>query len=65
MQGIDEPYTIWDKLETMFGKQNENQGHQLQNESVALNPNDFSFMQEYISKYKMPRHLCFLPETFF
>ena len=53
ISGIDEPDKSWEKLESMFGKHNEIRGHQLENELLSLNPNDFSCIQDYLSKYKM------------
>ena len=55
---IDERDKAWEKLESMFGKHNEIQGHQLKNELISLNSNDFSCIQEYLSKYKTLRLLC-------
>ena len=40
--GIDEPDIAWEKLESVFGKHNEIQGHQLENGLISLNPYDFS-----------------------
>ena len=45
-------------MESVFGKHNEIRGHQLENESLSLNPNDFSCIQDYLSKYKTLRLLC-------
>ena len=45
ISGIDEPDKAWEKLESMFGKHNEIWGHQLENELLSLNPNDFSCIQ--------------------
>ena len=45
ISGIDEPDKAWEKLESMFSKQNEIWGHQLENELLSLNPNDFSCIQ--------------------
>ena len=55
---IDEPDKAWEKLESVFGKHNEIQGHQLENELLSLNPNEFSCIQDYLSKYKTLRLLC-------
>ena len=55
---IDEPDLAWEKLESVFGKHNEIRGHQLENELISLNPNDFSCIQDYLSKYKTLRLLC-------
>ena len=45
ISGIDKPEKAWEKLESMFGKHNEIRGHQLENESLSLNPNDFPCIQ--------------------
>ena len=55
---IDEPDKAWENLESVFGKHNEIQGHQLEIELISLNPNDFSCIQDYLSKYKTLRLLC-------
>ena len=49
---IDEPNKSCKKLESVFGKHNEIRGHQLENELLSLNQNDFSCIQDYLSKYK-------------
>ena len=58
ISGIDELDKAWEKLESVFGKQNEIRGHQLENELFYLNTNDFSCIQDYLSKYKTLRLLC-------
>ena len=58
ISGIDEPDKAWEKLESVFCKHNEIQGHQLENELISLNPSDFSCIQDYLSKYKTLRLLC-------
>ena len=55
---ISTPNITWENLESMFGKHNEIQGHQLENEFLSLNPNDFSCIQDYLSKCKTLRLLC-------
>ena len=55
ISGIDEPHKAWEKLESVFSKHNEIRGHQLENELLSLNPNDFSCIQDYLSKYKTIR----------
>ena len=55
---IDEPDQAWEKLESVFGKHNEIRGHQLESELISLNTNDFSCIQDYLSKYKTLRLLC-------
>ena len=58
ISGIAEPDQAWEKLESLFGKHNKIQGHQLENELISLNPNDFSCIQDYLSKYKTLTLLC-------
>ena len=58
ISGIDEPDQVWKKMESVFGKHNEIWGHQLENELISLNPNDFSCILDYLSKYKTLRFLC-------
>ena len=53
LQGIDEPNKDWEKMEFVFGKQNEIQGHQLENEFASLNPSEFYF--SYRSNFKTLR----------
>ena len=58
ISGIDEPDIAWEKLKSVFGKHNEIWGDQLENELISLNSNDFSCIQDYLSKYKTLRLLC-------
>ena len=58
ISGIDEPDKAWEKLESVFGKHNKIRGHQLENELISLNPNDFSCIKDYLSKYKTLILLC-------
>ena len=46
------------KVESVFGKHNEIQGHQIENVLISLNPSDFSCIQDYLSRYKTLRLLC-------
>jgi hypothetical protein len=57
LQGIETPDAAWKKLETMFGKHNEIQAHQLKNQLIALNPSDFSCIEDFLSKFKTLRLL--------
>ena len=42
----------WDKLEFLFGKQDEILGHILENELIALQPNSFESIKQFFTKYK-------------
>ena len=45
-------------MESVFGKHNEIWGHQLENEFISLNPNDFSCIKDNLSKYKTIKLFC-------
>ena len=49
ISGFGEPRKSWEKLESVFGIHNEIRVHQLENELISLNPNDFSCIQDYLS----------------
>lgn len=57
LQGIDAPDEAWEKLNTVFGIQNEIRAHQLENELLTLDPNTFSCMEDFITKFKTLRVL--------
>ena len=54
---IDTPNEALDKLNTVFGIQNEIRAHQLENEFLTLEPNNFSFVEDFLSKFKTLRDL--------
>ena len=43
---------VWDNIEDIFGNIDEMRGHQLENESISLNPGIFESLQLYFSKFK-------------
>ena len=51
-KGLKNPKEVWDKLEYLFGKQDDLRGHLLENELIALQPNNFETIQQFFSKYK-------------
>ena len=51
LEGID-THVAWKQLEQLFGKTDEIRGHQLENELISLNPNNFDTIQDFISKFK-------------
>jgi hypothetical protein len=55
LEGINTPHPSWKQLEQLFGKTNEIRGHQLENELISLNPNNFDIIQDFISKFKSLR----------
>ena len=52
LEGLVTPKEAWDKLEYLFGKQDELRGHILENELIALQPRSFETIQQFFSKYK-------------
>ena len=46
------PIESWEKLEDLFGKQDELQGHILENELIDLHPNSFEMVQQFFTKFK-------------
>ena len=54
---IDTPDEALKKLNIVFGIQNEISAHQLQNEFLALDPNNFSSIEDFLSKFKTLRLL--------
>jgi hypothetical protein len=58
LQEIDDPNEAWENLESLFGKHNIIQAHQLENQILNLSPNGFSCIEGYLSKFKTLRMLC-------
>ena len=54
---IDTPHEALDKLNTVFGIQNQIKAHQLENELLTLDPNNFSSIEDFLSKFKTLRLL--------
>ena len=52
LDGIKIMKEVWDKLESLFGKQDELRGHILENELIALHPNNFDTIQLLFTKFK-------------
>ena len=46
------PNEAWVKLETLFGKNDELRGHQLENELINLSTAHFDTIQEFFTKFK-------------
>ena len=49
---IDTPDEALEKLKTVFGIQNQIRAHQLENELLTLDPNNFSSIEDFLSKFK-------------
>jgi hypothetical protein len=58
LKEIDDPDEAWEKIESVFGKHNIIQTHQLENQILTLSPNYFSCIEYYLSKFKTLRILC-------
>jgi hypothetical protein len=58
LQEIDDPNEVWEKIESVFGKHNIIQAHKLESQILTLSPNDFSCIENYLSKFKTLRILC-------
>ena len=54
IDGIKTLKEVWDKLESLFGKQDEMRGHILENELIALHLSNFDIVQLFFTKFKSP-----------
>jgi hypothetical protein len=52
LEGEDSPIKAWEKLNNVFGIKNEIQAFQLKNELLTLDPSNFPFIEDYLSKFK-------------
>ena len=52
---IDTHHEALDKLNTVFGIQNQIRAHQLENELLTLDPKNFSSIEDFLSKFKTLR----------
>jgi hypothetical protein len=58
LKEIDDPEEAWENIESVFGKLNIIRAQQLENQVLTLSPSDFSFLGDYLSKFKTLRILC-------
>jgi hypothetical protein len=58
LKEIDDPNEAWENIESVFGKINIIRAQQLENQVLTLSPNDFSFLGDYVSKFKTLRIVC-------
>ena len=58
LQGINDHDNAWENLESVFGKHNIIQAHQLENQILTLSPNYFSCIEGYLSKFISLGILC-------
>ena len=52
MKGLRTPRESWEKLDSLFNKQDELRGHILENELVSLHPSIFKTIEQFFSKFK-------------
>ena len=52
LEGLRTPKEAWEKIEVFFGKQDELQGHILENELIALHPSNFDTIHQFFTKFK-------------
>ena len=52
IQGLKTPKEVWDKLASLFDKQDEMRIHQLENDLITLNPSNFESLNEFFTKFK-------------
>jgi hypothetical protein len=58
LQDIDDPKEAWNTIESVFGKLNIIRAQQLENQILTLSRNYFSFLGDYLSRFKTLRILC-------
>ena len=52
LSGLNTPKEIWDKLKTLYGKQDDLRVYQLENELMSLQPSNFETLNEFFTKFK-------------
>ena len=52
LEGLRTPKEYCNKLESLFGKQDELRGNILENELIALRPKSFKSIKQFFTKYK-------------
>ena len=52
LQGLRTPRESWENLEVLFGKKDELQGHNLENQLISLHPITFKTIQQLFTKFK-------------
>ena len=56
LSGLKTPKEIWDKLETLYGKQDNMRVYQLENELMSLQPSNLEKLNDFFTKFK---HIVF------
>ena len=52
LSGLKTRKEIWDKLETVYGKQDDLRVYQLENELMSLQPSNFKTLNYFFTKFK-------------
>ena len=52
LSGLKTPKEIWDKLKTLYGKQDDLRVYQLENELMSLQPSNFETLNYFFTKFK-------------
>ena len=52
LEGLRTPIESWEKLDSLFNKQDELWGHFLENELVSLHPSSFDTIEQFFTKLK-------------
>jgi hypothetical protein len=58
LQSIDQTKEAWEKIQYVFGTHNIIREQQLENQVLTLSPNNFSYIEDYLSNFKTLRTLC-------
>ena len=56
IKGLNTPKEFWDKLSSLFEKQDDMRIYQLKNELISLHPSNFKTLNDFFTKFK---HLVF------
>ena len=52
VKGLNTPKDIWDKISSLFDKQDEMRFHQLENELISLHPSNIETLSDFFTKFK-------------
>ena len=52
LSGLKTPKEIWEKLDTLYGKQDDLREYQLENELMSLQPSNFETLNDFFTKFK-------------
>ena len=56
--GLKTPKEIWDKLEALYGKQDDLRVYQLENELMSLQPSNFETLNDFFSQSSSTLSYC-------